>query len=278
MLKKRHNLTAIGMCKLLLGWTALGWVLTLVLHLRTRPSLSHKMSKHSILFIALALILPIAVQAQDAKPDRWEPVTVSASGDTTFIDTQSIVQDPVYGVSVWVEMRLKTPISDGAPRGKTYIRSVARQTYDCKARTMKMSSWTAYAKHGAVVATDETPIAVAMDRAIPPNSVLEGIFEAVCPASNERPQTSGSVVNYPPTPTELFIPPLPVPAAVFGFHMIAQFDVDETGKVVDVKFAGTRDSGYNRRLEEVLKGFKFRPGTKPDGTPIRMKAQIVYDF
>jgi hypothetical protein len=28
----------------------------------------------------------------------------------------------------------------------------------------------------------------------------------------------------------------------------------------------------------VLRAFKFRPGTKPDGTPIRMKAQIVYDF
>ena len=34
----------------------------------------------------------------------------------------------------------------------------------------------------------------------------------------------------------------------------------------------------NKKLEEVLKSFKFRPGTTPDGTPIRMEAQIVYDF
>jgi hypothetical protein len=88
----------------------------------------------------------------------------------------------------------------------------------------------------------------------------------------------GSQVNYPPTPTELFIPPLPMPDRVRGFHLIAEYDVDETGKVVDFKFTPTRDGGYNRRLEEVLKSFKFRPGTKPDGTPIRMKAQIVYDF
>jgi periplasmic protein TonB len=88
----------------------------------------------------------------------------------------------------------------------------------------------------------------------------------------------GTQANYPPTPTELFIPPLPMPDKVRGFHLVAEYDVDETGKVVDFKFTPTRDGGYNRRLEEVLKSFKFRPGTTPDGTPIRMKAQIIYDF
>lgn len=88
----------------------------------------------------------------------------------------------------------------------------------------------------------------------------------------------GTQANYPPTPTELFIPPLPMPDKVRGFHLVAEYDVDSTGKVVDFKFTPTRDGSYNRRLEEVLKSFKFRPGTKPDGTPIRMKAQIVYDF
>ena len=88
----------------------------------------------------------------------------------------------------------------------------------------------------------------------------------------------GNQANYPPSPTELFIPPLPMPSKVRGFHLIAEYDVDETGKVVDFTFTPTRDGGYNRRLEEVLKSFKFRPGTKPDGTPIRMKAQIIYDF
>ena len=59
---------------------------------------------------------------------------------------------------------------------------------------------------------------------------------------------------------------------------VAEYDVDSTGKVLDFKFTPTRDGGYNRRLDEVLRSFKFRPGTKPDGTPIRMKAQIIYDF
>ena len=88
----------------------------------------------------------------------------------------------------------------------------------------------------------------------------------------------GTQANYPPTPTELFIPPLPMPDKVRGFHLVAEYDVDSTGKVLDFKFTPTRDGSYNRRLEEVLKSFKFRPGTKPDGTPIRMKAQIIYDF
>jgi len=88
----------------------------------------------------------------------------------------------------------------------------------------------------------------------------------------------GNQANYPPTPTELFIPPLPMPDKVRGFHLVAEFDIDSTGKVVDFNFTHTRDGGYNKRLEEVLKSFKFRPGTKPDGTPLRMKAQIIYDF
>lgn len=88
----------------------------------------------------------------------------------------------------------------------------------------------------------------------------------------------GSQVNYPPSPTEMFIPPLPFPDKVRGFHLIAEYDVDETGKVLDFTFTPTRDGGYNKRLEDVLKNTKFRPGTKPDGTPIRMKAQIIYDF
>jgi hypothetical protein len=88
----------------------------------------------------------------------------------------------------------------------------------------------------------------------------------------------GTQANYPPTPTELFIPPLPIPDKARGFHLVAEYDVDETGKVLDFNFTHTRDGSYNRRLEEVLKSFKFRPGTTPDGKPIRMKAQIVYDF
>ena len=88
----------------------------------------------------------------------------------------------------------------------------------------------------------------------------------------------GTQANYPPTPIEMFIPPLPVPASVKGFHLVAEFDVDEHGKVLSMNFTETRDRGYNRRLADVLRGFRFRAGTTPDGTPIRMKAQVVVDL
>jgi hypothetical protein len=88
----------------------------------------------------------------------------------------------------------------------------------------------------------------------------------------------GNQENYSPQPIELFLPPLPAPKSVRGFRLIAEFDVDSTGRVLDFRFTKTRDGDYNKRLEEVLRAIRFRPGTRPDGTPVRMKAQLGYDF
>jgi hypothetical protein len=88
----------------------------------------------------------------------------------------------------------------------------------------------------------------------------------------------GTQANYPPQPIEFFLPPLPPPSSVRGFHFVANFDVDSTGRVLDVAFTGTRDGGYNRRIESVLRSMRFKPGTRPDGTPLRMTAQITYEF
>ena len=88
----------------------------------------------------------------------------------------------------------------------------------------------------------------------------------------------GTQVNYPPSPIELFLPPLPTPKSARGFQFVAEFDVDSTGKVLDVKFSETHDGDYNRRMASVLRAMRFRPGTRPDGTPLRMKAQISYEF
>lgn len=88
----------------------------------------------------------------------------------------------------------------------------------------------------------------------------------------------GTQANYPPTPIEMFIPPLPVPSGVKGFHLVAEFDIDEQGKVLSLTFTPTPDRGYNRRLDEVLRSFRFRPGTTPDGRPVRMKTQIRFDL
>ena len=88
----------------------------------------------------------------------------------------------------------------------------------------------------------------------------------------------GSQENFPPEAIEVFIPPLPTPSSVRGFRLVAEFDVDENGKVLAMNFTPTRDRGYNRRLEETLRGYRFRAGHRPDGTPIRMKAQVIVEL
>jgi protein TonB len=86
----------------------------------------------------------------------------------------------------------------------------------------------------------------------------------------------GTQVNYPPLPIEMFLPPMPIPPKLRGFRVTAQFDVDETGRVVSFKFTETSDGGYNRKLRDVVRSIRFRPGSRPDGTPVRMTAQIEW--
>ncbi|MEJ7759729.1 MAG: hypothetical protein WKF55_09055 [Gemmatimonadaceae bacterium] len=84
--------------------------------------------------------------------------------------------------------------------------------------------------------------------------------------------------SFPPTPTQFFLPPLPAPSSLRGYHLTAYFDVDEKGKSTLLGFNPSRDGGYNRRLREVLLALRFRPGVKADGTPIRDTVDIQFIF
>jgi len=88
----------------------------------------------------------------------------------------------------------------------------------------------------------------------------------------------GNQANYPPVPIEFFLPPMPPPSSVRGQRFTAEFDVDSTGRVIAFDFTPTRDGDYNKRIAQVLRAMKFRPGTRPDGSPLRMKAQVGYEF
>jgi hypothetical protein len=88
----------------------------------------------------------------------------------------------------------------------------------------------------------------------------------------------GKGANYPPVPIEFFLPPLPAPSSVRGQHFIAEFDVDSTGRVIAFDFTHTRDGDYNKRIAQVLREMRFKPGVDPNGRPLRMKAQVGYDF
>jgi len=84
--------------------------------------------------------------------------------------------------------------------------------------------------------------------------------------------------DYPPTPREVFLPPLPQPASVRGQHLRAWFDVDEKGNSKLLSFEKSRDGGYNRLLEQTLKETKFRPGVTAEGVPKRDTAMIEIIF
>jgi periplasmic protein TonB len=84
--------------------------------------------------------------------------------------------------------------------------------------------------------------------------------------------------DYPPTVRDLFIPPMPAPNSVKGFHLKAFFDVDEKGNARLLGFNPTRDGDYNRRVADVLKAMRFRPGVHADGTPKRDTAEIEIIF
>jgi protein TonB len=88
----------------------------------------------------------------------------------------------------------------------------------------------------------------------------------------------GNLPYYPCTNIELMIPPLPAPGNVRGFKLIANFDVDEKGKVLKVQFTPTRNGDYNRKLNDVLRSLRFRAGSSLEGVPMRTTCQITYEF
>jgi len=88
----------------------------------------------------------------------------------------------------------------------------------------------------------------------------------------------GEGAIYPPTPTQVFIPPVPAPEKIKPYSIVAVFDVDERGNVRAFTFNKSKDGGYNRRLEQMLREVRFRPAVRAaDGTPVPAKAVINYE-
>ncbi|MGI8617828.1 MAG: hypothetical protein ACR2L6_01905 [Gemmatimonadaceae bacterium] len=88
----------------------------------------------------------------------------------------------------------------------------------------------------------------------------------------------GDGINHPPTPTQVFLPPLPAPTRIKPYHLIAWFDVDERGNAKLLSFNPSRDGSYNRRLRDVLMSLKFRPGVTAAGVPVRDTIDIQFVF
>jgi len=103
-----------------------------------------------------------------------------------------------------------------------------------------------------------------------------GTGEGTGRGSGTGPGTGGGGDEiYPPTITNMPIMPLPVPNRIRPYRMVASFDVDERGNARLLGFNPSRDAGYNRKLREMLGEVRFRPATRPDGTPVRDTAIFI---
>ena len=94
--------------------------------------------------------------------------------------------------------------------------------------------------------------------------------------SGNGPGTGGGEdIAYPPTVVALPILPLPVPAKVRPYRMVAEFEVDTTGQARLLSFNPSRDAGYNRRIREMLLEIRFRPAVRINGRPVRALAVVT---
>ena len=55
-------------------------------------------------------------------------------------------------------------------------------------------------------------------------------------------------------------------------------ELDSTGRVLGFDFTKTKDGGYDKKLREIFATVKFRPGTGPDGSPIRAKGSLAFQL
>jgi hypothetical protein len=63
--------------------------------------------------------------------------------------------------------------------------------------------------------------------------------------------------------------PIPVPAKVRPYRMVAYFDVDTLGNATLLSFNPSNDARYNKRVKEMLLEMRFRPAVRRNGLPVR---------
>ncbi|MGQ0538583.1 MAG: hypothetical protein ACT4R6_06525 [Gemmatimonadaceae bacterium] len=74
---------------------------------------------------------------------------------------------------------------------------------------------------------------------------------------------------HPARVVQLPILPIPIPAKVRPYRMVAYFDVDTAGNATLLAFNPSSDGRYNKRLREMLLEMRFRPAVRRNGVPVR---------
>lgn len=121
------------------------------------------------------------------------------------------------------------------------------------------------------------PSVVAPDELVPEIVEEPRPQPAPCIDSSRTVSLADSGSYYPPSPTSIFLPPLPIPRDVRGFRLIAEFDVTLCGATL-TGMSRSPNANYNRLLQAVLRTMQFRPAVSADGRPVRAKARIVQDL
>ena len=86
----------------------------------------------------------------------------------------------------------------------------------------------------------------------------------------------GAGTIHTPSVIQVFMPPFPIPDRIRPYKVVAQFDVDEKGKVLKVAFNESKDRDYNKKMRAMLGEVRFRPATTFEGVPIRATAVITF--
>ena len=82
----------------------------------------------------------------------------------------------------------------------------------------------------------------------------------------------------PPEPRQMIIPP-EFPPSMRGWRIAVIFDVSADGRVRQVEFdPSVPDRGYARRLEAVMRDYRFHPARNAEGREVAGVARVVLRF
>jgi hypothetical protein len=83
----------------------------------------------------------------------------------------------------------------------------------------------------------------------------------------------------PPEPRQLILPPFDYPPVMRGRTIAVTFFVLVDGRVDRVVFSEEiPDRGYAKKLETVLRAYRFRPARSPEGAPVSGVTTVSISF
>ncbi len=97
--------------------------------------------------------------------------------------------------------------------------------------------------------------------------------------SGKGPGIGGTGSARPPEPRQLILPPADVPKSLRGVTLAVTFLVDQLGGVEEVIITPPpSDRGFGKKLEDVMKHYRFRPARAPDGVPVAGRLTVALTF